>query len=72
MSDDSDIVEVMRLAKLAGVTVHVRGSDERPVIEFRDKWTRKVVGGIELKRRLKERARGDGDQPRALPFSVSG
>ena len=53
--DDSDVVEVMRLAKAAKVTVHVRGDDRRPVVEMKCKFSRRIVGGIELRRRL-ERA----------------
>lgn len=54
--NDSDVVEVMRLAKAIGVTVHVRGTDERPVVEIKDKASRRIVGGIELRRRM-ERSR---------------
>ena len=51
-SSDSDVVEAMKCCRRARVTVHVRGTDERPVIEFKDKKTRRIVGGIEMKRRL--------------------
>lgn len=49
--DDSDVVEVMRFCKKARVNVHIRGTDERPVIEVKDA-VGYVVGGVELKRRL--------------------
>jgi hypothetical protein len=50
---DQDVADHLDICKTAGVTVHVRGDDARPVIEFRDKRTRRVVGGIEMKKRLK-------------------
>lgn len=52
MTDDTDIAEVMAFCKKARVTVHIRGTDERPVIQLLDKGDRREVGGIELKRRL--------------------
>ena len=52
MQDDSDVTRVMQYAKELRLTVHVRGTDERPVIELRDKLTRAIVGGIELRRRM--------------------
>lgn len=52
-TQDADVVEVMRLCRLAGVSVHVRGrGNTHVVIEFLDKRTRQVVGGKEMKRRL--------------------
>ena len=36
-----------------GVTTHVRGTETRPVIEFKDKLTRKIVGGREIKQRIR-------------------
>lgn len=52
MTDDTDIAEAMAFCKKARVTVHIRGTDERPVIQLLDKVDRREVGGIELKRRL--------------------
>lgn len=55
--DDSDVVEVMIILRELKLTLHVRGSDEHPVVEFRHKKSRRVVGGIELKRLMLERAK---------------
>lgn len=54
MHSASDIAdaEVMKLCKELRLTVHVRGTDTHPVVEFRCKGTRRVIGGIELKRRM--------------------
>lgn len=57
---DDDIVQAMGFVRKEGVMVHVRGTDERPIVELRDKWSRRVVGGIELKRRM-EQANGKGE-----------
>lgn len=60
---DDDIVQAMKEARHCRVTVHVRGTDDRPVVEFRDKYDRRVVGGIELKRRM-ARSRKDETESR--------
>lgn len=52
MIDDTDVVKAIEYAKKARVTIHIRGTDDAPVVEFKDKYSRRVVGGIELKRRL--------------------
>lgn len=52
MTEDEKIAEVIRLCKKARVTVHVRGTDARPVVEVKDRFYRSVIGGTELKRRL--------------------
>lgn len=52
MSPDADVAEAMDFCLELGVTVHVRGTDSAPVVEFRDRWTRRVVGGTELKSRM--------------------
>jgi hypothetical protein len=49
---DEQVAKYLEICKHANVTVHVRGKDEKPVLEFLDKDTRRVVGGIEMKRRL--------------------
>lgn len=49
---DQDVADQIKLLRQAGVTVHIRGDDTRPVIEFKDNRTRRVVGGIELRKRL--------------------
>lgn len=49
---DDDVALAMGFARKAGVTVHLRGTDLHPVVELKDKRTRRVVGGIELKRRI--------------------
>lgn len=49
---DDDVANISRLARLLGISVHVRGPDTAPAVEFRDKTTRRVVGGKEIKRRL--------------------
>lgn len=53
MTPDEDVVYVMRICNAIGVTVHVRGTDERVVVEYKDRKTKRIVGGIELKRRIK-------------------
>lgn len=55
MTDDSDVVEAMKNLKRLGLTVHVRGTDERPIVEFRHKYGRRVVGGIELRKLMETR-----------------
>lgn len=50
--NDDDVVNAMAYAKHCNVRIHVRGTDERPVVEPIDKTTRRVVGGTELKRRM--------------------
>lgn len=52
---DAATAEIMRVCRLLGVTLHVRGSDAAPVIEFREKRTRRIVGGSEIRRRLADR-----------------
>lgn len=48
--DDSDVVKAINICERFGITVHVRGTDERPIVEFKRKGTRSVIGGSELKR----------------------
>lgn len=50
---DEEIAKVIALATRLRITIHIRGTDERPVVQFRDKFFRTEVGGIELKRRMK-------------------
>jgi hypothetical protein len=50
---DDDVVEASAIAKSIGVTIHVRGTDEAPGIVLLDKLTQKMVGGIELKERIR-------------------
>lgn len=52
--DDLDLSEILWMARALKITVHVRGTDSAPVVEFRDKYTRRVVGGSEFKRRVRE------------------
>lgn len=49
---DAELAAALEIARRARVTVHVRGTNSRPVIECLEKGTRRVVGGSELKRRL--------------------
>lgn len=49
---DTDVVEVMRLCKALNVTVHVRGTDEDPRVEFRSKRNRKPIGEKDLRRMM--------------------
>lgn len=49
---DEDVANVLTIARKAGVTIHVRGTDNHPVVELRDKSTRQIVGGIELRKRI--------------------
>lgn len=51
--DDKAMGRVCELLAALSVTLHVRGTDERPVIELCDKRYRTIVGGIELKRRMR-------------------
>jgi len=51
-SDDAEIGAMIAELRRIGVTVHVRGSDHSPVVEWRDKRSGRVVGGIEMKKRL--------------------
>lgn len=50
--DDEATADAMNLARELGLTVHVRGTDGSPVVELRDRLTRRVVGGTELRRRM--------------------
>lgn len=49
---DNEVAKHLDICKHVNVTVHIRGTDANPVIEFKDKRTRRIVGGIEMKRRL--------------------
>lgn len=49
---DAELAEILAMVRRCGVTVHVRGTDDAPVVEFRDKRTCKVVGGKEMRKRL--------------------
>lgn len=53
-SDDSDVAFAMAACAALHVSVHVRGTDARPVVVVLDKRTRREVGGIELNRRIDE------------------
>jgi hypothetical protein len=57
--DDSDVANAIYLAKKLGITIHVRGTDSHPVVEFKHKWSGKIVGGIELKRLMERLKRDD-------------
>lgn len=50
--NDQELADILKIAKQANVTIHVRGTDKHPVVELRDKRTRQVVGGSEFKRRV--------------------
>lgn len=54
---DEDVAEYLKMLRECKVTLHVRGTDRNPVVEYRDKRTRKVVGGIEMKKRIRGAAR---------------
>lgn len=56
MESDKELVEILEIARGCGVTIHVRGTALRPVVELLSKQDRGVgnrivVGGIELKQR---------------------
>lgn len=51
--NDNDVVEAMTLCRALGVTVHIRGTDENPKVILLDKRTQKMVGGLELKDRIR-------------------
>lgn len=56
MESDKELAEILEIARGCGVTIHVRGTDQRPVVELLSKQNRRVgnrivVGGIELKQR---------------------
>jgi len=53
MTDDLKTSEAVQFCQALQITVHIRGTDERPVIEYKDKFTGRIVGGIELKKRIK-------------------
>lgn len=53
-TDDFELASALDIARRARCTVHVRGTDKNPVIELKDKLSRAIVGGSELKRRLKD------------------
>lgn len=62
MSDyDKAMGGVCDLLAALSITLHVRGTDDRPVIEVLDRRWRTVVGGIELKHRM-ARARLTNEQ----------
>lgn len=52
---DADAAFVMACCKKAAITVHIRGTDERPVIEFKEQRSRRVVGMSEVKKRLRKK-----------------
>lgn len=47
MTDDQEMAEILKLMRRANVIVRVGNT-----VKVEDKFTRKEVGGIELKRRL--------------------
>lgn len=49
---DTDTRYVIDWCKATRLTVHVRGTDDRPVIEFKDKADRKICGFVEVRRRF--------------------
>lgn len=51
-TSDQAVAEVLRVCRLIGVRLHVRGTDTHPVIELRERRTGAVVGGTEVRRRL--------------------
>lgn len=51
--NDSDVVQAMKITKAIGVTIHIRGDDKRVVVEVKDKKSRRIIGGIELKERIR-------------------
>ena len=55
MIDDEDIVLILAVLARARpkFTVHIRGTEQRLVVEFKDKRTRRVIGLKEVKERLK-------------------
>lgn len=56
MERDEDVLYVMQWCRAIGVSVHIRGTDDRPVIEVREgKWGN-VVGGSEMRRRMERKA----------------
>ncbi|QWY83458.1 hypothetical protein [Rhizobium phage RHph_X2_28B] len=50
---DQEIADAMDLCKAIGVTVHIRGTDDQPLVLFKDKRTRKSLNGLEIIKRLK-------------------
>jgi hypothetical protein len=57
---DEDILDVMEVCRALKVSVHVRGTDANPKIELRCKFSRRIVGGIELKERIRRYGRQAG------------
>ena len=55
--NDDDVVYAMRFCKALRIGVYIRGTDSHPVVEIRDKYSRRIIGGIELKRRIKNHGR---------------
>lgn len=51
--EDLKTSEAVQFCQALQITVHIRGTDDRPVIEYKDKFTGRIVGGIELKKRIK-------------------
>lgn len=49
---DEDHAYVMNWCRAINAEVHIRGTDERPVIEIVDKRSRRVLGSVEVKRRM--------------------
>lgn len=41
---------IMRFCQWARIEIHIRGTDERPIVEFKKRRTNIIVGGKELKR----------------------
>lgn len=53
LPDDSDVAEAMSFAQWLGVTIHIKGTDENPMIILLDKKTKKSINGLELRKRMK-------------------
>src|SRR5690606_25052721 len=49
---DQELADILAIARKANVAIFVRGTDARPVVETRCKLTGKVVGGVELRKRV--------------------
>jgi len=65
MESDKELAEILEIARGCGVTIHVRGTDQRPVVELLSKQNRRVgnrivVGGIELKQRYARLCTNEG------------
>lgn len=51
---DKELAEILDKVRRIGAKLHVRGTDKNPVVELRERFSGKIIGGVELRRRLQQ------------------